>query len=133
MKLGLLEDIFLSLGSHESFEGGRACLMEVVSFLAGEPWSDTPECASPVLGVFFRNWNDSLPDDERQTLKRYAPRLVGSRGTEDAARVAAQVAAWEAAWSALNPTKKQLQVSAHDLVDRMLAVKEETNKKRRDK
>jgi len=57
--------------------------MEVVSLLAGEPFSDHPECASPVLGVFLRSWNDSLDDDERQDLLQYAPRLVNSRGSDE--------------------------------------------------
>ena len=46
-----------------------------------QPWSDHPDCASPVIGAFLRTWNDSLPDADRQTLKQYIPRLVGSKGT----------------------------------------------------
>ncbi len=75
-----LDSLHLDTGAHGSPEDG-ACIMEAVSLLAGEVWSDTPACASPVLGAFLRSWNDSLPDDERQQLKQYIPRLVGSKGT----------------------------------------------------
>src|SRR5690349_1288610 len=53
--------------------------MEAVSYVAGEPWSDRPECASPVITSFLVSWNDSLSDDDRQMLKPYIPRLVGTR------------------------------------------------------
>ncbi len=72
-----LDTLHLDKGSHTSPEDG-ACIMEAVAFLAGEKWSDTPECASPVIGAFLRSWNDCLPDDERQQLKRYIPRLIGT-------------------------------------------------------
>ena len=47
----------LSAGAHEHVDEG-ACLMEAVSYVAGEPWSDKPTCACPVLGAFLRTWND---------------------------------------------------------------------------
>ena len=59
-----------------------ACVMEAVAFLAGEKWSDHPECASPALGDFLRSWNDGSTDEQRQELKQYIPRLVGSKGTK---------------------------------------------------
>jgi hypothetical protein len=55
--------------------------MEVVSYVAGEPFSDFPECACPVMGAFLRNWNDSLGDESRQMLRQFVPLLVNSRGT----------------------------------------------------
>lgn len=54
------------------------CVMEAVAYVAGEDWSDTPACASPVLGAFCRSWNDALDDETRQLLKPYIPRLVGT-------------------------------------------------------
>ncbi len=38
------------------------CIMEAVAFMAGEPWSDSPACASPVIAAFLRSWNDALSD-----------------------------------------------------------------------
>lgn len=54
--------LVLKHGSHRSLEEG-ACVMEAVSYLAGEPWSDRPECVCPVIGQFLRSWNDSLSND----------------------------------------------------------------------
>ena len=68
----------LAAGAHEP--NGKACVMEAVSFVAGEPWSDHPECACPVISSFLRSWNDGLPDDERDALLRpLIPRLIGTR------------------------------------------------------
>lgn len=55
-----LDTIELKAGQHSSIDDG-ACLLEVVSYVAGEPWSDHPECVCPVLGAFGREWN---VDDE---------------------------------------------------------------------
>jgi hypothetical protein len=38
----------LNSGGHNDFESGL-CVMEAVSYVAGEPWSDTPQCACPVI------------------------------------------------------------------------------------
>ena len=77
-----LDTLVLDGGSH-SPGSDRMCVMEAVAMLAGEHWTDHPACASPVIGAFLRSWNDSLPDDERQHLKQYIPRLVGSKGTDE--------------------------------------------------
>jgi hypothetical protein len=74
-----LESIVLKAGNHDSIEEGM-CVMEMVSYLANEPWSDHPACVSPVLGVFLRAWNDALDDDTRQKLKPYARRVIGTAG-----------------------------------------------------
>jgi hypothetical protein len=210
-----LDTLHLESGGHD-LDDGAMCTMEAVAFIAGEPWSDHPQCASPVISVFLRSWNDGSGDEQRQELKRYIPRLVNSRGTDaqeserswmaldwlvrvqtptwlrlagltvqadfltslepvdvdncpsilpaleavrsdaaaawvavgdfawaavgDAVGDAARNAAWDAAGSAagdaarnaarnaardaLAPTVTELRVSAHDLVDRMLAVTE---------
>ena len=56
--------------------------MEAVSFVAGEAWSDHPECACPVLSAFMRSWNDGLDDADRNRLLRpLIPRLIGTRST----------------------------------------------------
>ena len=80
MKTLDLETVVLKVGNHASIEEGM-CVMEAVSFVAGEPWSDSPACACPVVATFLRSWNDALPDDDRQQLKRYIPLLVGSKST----------------------------------------------------
>jgi hypothetical protein len=169
--------ITLGAGSHPP--GGDAmCVMEAVAYVAGEPWSDDPACACPVIAVLLRRWNDDLPDADRtRLLAPLIPRLVGSRSTPEveqrralmaldwlirvytpawldlvpalrdhakalralpeivdtatARTAAARDAAWDAAWdaardaarTALAPTVATLQVSALDLVGRMLDVR----------
>jgi hypothetical protein len=83
----------LDSGGHSSIESGM-CIMEAVSYVAGEEWSDTPECACPVIGAFLRNWNDSLPNDERTDLLRdLIPLLVGTRSTPEVEQRRATMAA----------------------------------------
>ena len=73
----------LSAGGHEHVDEG-ACFMEAVSYVAGEPWSDKPACACPVLGAFLRTWNDDLSDTDRDRLLRpLVLRLAGSRSTPE--------------------------------------------------
>jgi hypothetical protein len=73
----------LKSGGHNDFESGL-CVMEAVSYVAGEPWSDTPQCACPVITTFLRGWNDALPDDLRTDLLRgLIPRLVGTKSTPE--------------------------------------------------
>jgi hypothetical protein len=200
-----LDTISLQHGAHNADEAGRAmCAMEAVAWIAGEPHSDHPQCASRAISAFMRSWNDGLESADRdRLLKPYLVRIVGSRGTAEqeelrgrmaldwhngvmlpafldlvdglkphaeavradhlnpdvistarsagaAARAAAGDAAWDAArdaaWdaardaaraaaraaardaardaarAALQPTVDELQISALDLLDRMLEV-----------
>lgn len=71
-----LEALVLQSGKHVSFKEG-ACVKEAVAYVAGEKFSDHPQCVCPILGMFMRSWNDSLDDVTRQRLKPYIPRLVG--------------------------------------------------------
>ena len=75
----------LGHGSHASWLDG-ACLMEAVAYVAGEPHSDSPECACSVLSSIGRTLNDSYDDDERQLLAQLIPRLVGTRSTIEVTR-----------------------------------------------
>ena len=81
-RLAQIEALSLSAGSHEDFQRGM-CVMEAVSYIAGEPWSDAPQCACPVITAFMVSWNDSLPDnaDRDRLLKPLIPLLVGTRST----------------------------------------------------
>lgn len=70
---------FLSKGAHSTAQDGR-CAMEWVAYLAGEPHSDSPECVSPALTVFCVAFNDGLDDENRQRLRPYLARSIGTRG-----------------------------------------------------
>jgi hypothetical protein len=76
-----LDTLHLESGRHAA-SLNQFCVLEAVAYIAGEPWSDHPQCASPVISVFLRSWNDGSGDEQRQELKRYIPRLVNSRGTD---------------------------------------------------
>lgn len=56
-----------------------ACVMQAVAYVAGEPWSDHPQCASEVLTAFCIRLNDRWGHEDRQLLKPFIPRLVGTR------------------------------------------------------
>lgn len=79
MKTIELQNYTLSEGAHDSIDDG-SCLMELASFVAGEPWSDHPKCVSPVIGAYGRRLNDGLPDGERQKLIPFIPGMLGTAG-----------------------------------------------------
>ncbi|HXI98797.1 MAG TPA: hypothetical protein VNG73_07620 [Gemmatimonadaceae bacterium] len=78
-RLARIDSIMLRSGAHTSFRKG-ACAMELVSWLAGEKWSDRPKCASPILTTFLQSWNDALDDAGRQKLQPYLARVIGTAG-----------------------------------------------------
>src|SRR4029077_13546284 len=80
-RLVVLENLSLAYGGHGAWEEG-ACIMEAVAYVAGEPHSDHPKCASPILTSFCMRWNDRLNDVDRQLLKPFIPRLVGTNTGE---------------------------------------------------
>ncbi|WP_182111854.1 hypothetical protein [Actinotalea sp. JY-7876] len=68
----------LAAGRHRRPSQG-ACLMELVSVLAGERWSDAPPCTYPLLARLARLVNDATSDEARPRLALLAPSLVGLR------------------------------------------------------
>ena len=73
------DNLILDAGEHAEQVG--FCVMEAVSWVAGEEWSDHPQCACPVIAAFMRRWNDDLDQETRQKLKPYIVRLVGTKST----------------------------------------------------
>jgi hypothetical protein len=71
----------LAAGAHRSPRRG-ACFMEFASYLAGERWSDHPECTDPVLAALARGVNDGLSDARRDELVVHIPRVIGLRGDD---------------------------------------------------
>lgn len=66
----------LSRGKHRNPRKG-ACFMELVSFLAGERWSDHPACTHPLLASLARQVNDYTTDAGRQRLTGLIPSVIG--------------------------------------------------------
>ncbi|WP_267423530.1 glycosyltransferase family 61 protein [Methylobacterium sp. GC_Met_2] len=78
----LARDRTLAAGPHADAASGL-CALEAVAYVAAEPHSDQPACASPTLATFVRTWSDRLPQDARDALiLPLVPRLVGTRGSE---------------------------------------------------
>lgn len=77
----LIDQHPLRRGAHPSRDDGM-CAMEMVAWLAGEPHSDEPRCACPVLAALVRAINDSLSDEARNRyLRPLVPQLVNTRGS----------------------------------------------------
>jgi hypothetical protein len=72
------DSVRLESGSHRS-PGEGVCLLELTSVLARERFSDRPRCVCEVIAAFLRGWNDRSSHAERQRLRPYAKRLIGSR------------------------------------------------------
>ncbi len=90
------QTIRLSKGKHTSEDHG-ACVMELASMLADEPFSDHPASVCPVIASLLRAYNDSVDDRRRQDLYAYASRVVGSRGSAEVERLRFEhVSAWTA-------------------------------------
>jgi hypothetical protein len=79
----------LSRGKHRNPRKG-ACFMELVSFMAGERWSDHPACTHPLLASLARLVNDYTTDDGRHCLVDLIPNVIGL--TSDEPRVDVRIA-----------------------------------------
>lgn len=77
----------LSRGRHRRPKQG-ACFMEFASYMAGERWSDHPECTHPLLAFLARGVNDFTTDSGRQELATLVPSVVGLNGDSPAADIA---------------------------------------------
>lgn len=66
----------LSRGKHRRPRNG-ACFMELASYMAGEPWSDHPECTHPALAALAREINDYTTDEGRHRLAPMVPSVIG--------------------------------------------------------
>jgi hypothetical protein len=82
-RLERIQQFPLKKGSHDKNDAIQACVMEAVAYVAGEAWSDAPQCACPVITEFMVSWNDSLPTDadRDRLLKPLIPMIVGTRST----------------------------------------------------
>ncbi len=78
----ILSKYELKTGAHKSLDEG-ACIMEIVSYIANEPWSDHPKCACPILTEYAIRMNDRFNDDHRQLLKPIIPLLLNSRRDDE--------------------------------------------------
>jgi len=73
------QTVRLARGKHTTADRG-ACVMEVASMLAGEPFTDRPQAVCPVIASVLRAYNDASGDERRQDLYRFASDSIGTRG-----------------------------------------------------
>ncbi|HEX6516945.1 MAG TPA: hypothetical protein VF049_15365 [Nocardioidaceae bacterium] len=66
----------LSRGKHRNPRKG-ACFMELASYLAGEKWSDHPDCTHPLLAALARDINDHIGDEARRRIAPLIPEVIG--------------------------------------------------------
>ena len=71
------QTVRLARGRHPSPQLG-ACVMELASMLADEPFTDRPGSTSPVIAALLRTYNDGVGDDRRQDLYPLASLIVGT-------------------------------------------------------
>jgi hypothetical protein len=71
----------LSRGKHRSPRKG-ACFMELAAYLAGERWSDHPDCTHPVLAKLAREVNDHIDDYGRERIAPLIPDVIGLKGDD---------------------------------------------------
>ena len=77
--MDMVNGITLYDGGHYCASDGM-CVMEAVSYIAGEEFSEHPECACPVVTAFMISLNDSLRDEDRDRwIKPLIPSIIGSR------------------------------------------------------
>src|SRR4051794_40886890 len=62
-------------GRHSTATAG-VCLMELVSVIAGEPFTDHPQCVHPALALAARVVNDQVGDPVRQSLVPLLPQMM---------------------------------------------------------
>jgi hypothetical protein len=73
----MTSDYTLAYGTHPHSQDGR-CAMEWVVHLAGGRHSDQPDCVSPVVRALCVALNDGLKCTERQRLRPYLTRTIGT-------------------------------------------------------
>ena len=77
----------LSRGRHPTPSQGQ-CLLELVSELSGEVWSDRPAAVHPVLASVARCVNDESTADGRQRLIPFAAQMIGTDQAKEPVSVA---------------------------------------------
>lgn len=71
----------LSGGAHNSPEKG-ACVMEMVSFMSGDKWTDSPKCTNQHISYAAQSVNDRLSEQGRQKILTQFDRLFNTSDPE---------------------------------------------------
>jgi hypothetical protein len=106
----------LSSGSHDAGQG-EACVMEYVSMLAGEEWSDRPECTHPLLAHEARTTNDLLRDGDRPRLVPLIGRLFGTTDDSPELRARLRIAQARQVVALIEPSARSRALVAIELAE----------------
>ena len=79
--LHIHDDGVLKGGGHN--EGRDFCAMEFIAKIAGEPWTDKPQCVHFALAAYCRQLNDSTWPSDALRTKTMLPLLAEVFGTRD--------------------------------------------------
>ncbi|NRQ51310.1 hypothetical protein [Aeromicrobium stalagmiti] len=101
----------LSAGSHDS-TNGEACVMEYVSLLAGEEWSDRPDCTHELLAHEARTVNDLLRESDRSRLVPLIGRLFGTTDDSPTLRARLRLAQARQVMALLEPAARPAVIAA---------------------
>lgn len=77
-----LDSLVLEAGRHSRPEVGMS-MLEAITVVSNEKFSDRPRTVSKVIEAFLRAWNDSMEDEQRQDLKPYIHKVINSVLTDD--------------------------------------------------
>lgn len=99
------QTVRLARGKHDTPADG-ACVLELASMLAGEPFSDQPRSVCPVIAAYLRAYNDGAEGLSHRALYGAAARVVGTSAGLEVERARARrchelTADLHAAWSPL--------------------------------
>lgn len=106
----------LSAGSHDA-ERGEACVMEYVSLLAGEEWSDRPDCTHPMLAHEARTTNDLLRDGDRSRLVPLIGRLFGTTADSPELRARLRITQARQVIALIEPSARARALAAVELAE----------------
>lgn len=86
--------------------------MEYVSLLAGEEWSDRPDCTHPLLAHEARTTNDLLRDGDRPRLVPLIGRLFGTTEDSPVLRARLRIAQAKQVITLIEPASRSRAVAA---------------------
>ncbi|GAA1897560.1 hypothetical protein [Lapillicoccus jejuensis] len=110
----------LAAGAHDPGDG-QACVMEYVSLLGGEDWSDRPDCTHPLLAHEARTVNDELDDRDRPLLVPLVGRLFGTTDPSPAVTARLRLRQARSATLLLEPSSRPRVTPLLERAERALA------------
>jgi len=114
-----LDNLVLHAGGHTA-GSDEMCIEEAAALAAGEDWSASPKCVSPVIAMFLLRCNDAWDHDARQTLKQW---IYPQLGTNKGKQVDIELAWMAADWCVRTQTPALLRLAGmHDEADALASM-----------